>query len=346
MNSIARRKVLMMSAGAIMMLCGRGLINRMNESQTSFIPLEKTGLKLVRDTSYAMGTNVSITAVHEDVNLAKSAIAAALREVHRIEQLMSIYRPESQVSQLNRQGWLDAPDRDLLKVLHNAQNLSELSAGAFDITVQPLWEVYAQAEKLGKLPAAEAIDRARKLVNWKNLEVSPKRIQFTQPGMAITLNGIAQGFASDRVLTVLKNSGIENALLDTGEIGSLGQKAAGIPWKVGIQNPRQPHTYLGFVQPQNRFIATSGDYATTFSSDCINHHIFDPNTGKSPQELSSITVLATSGIEADGLSTAAFALGAEKGLALIKSIPQAGAIATLKNGQILATENFPAIFDT
>lgn len=155
-----------------------------------------------------------------------------------------------------------------------------------------------------------------------------------------------QGFASDRVLTVLKNYGIENALLDTGEIGSLGQKAAGMPWKVGIQNPRQPHAYLGFVQPQSRFVATSGDYATTFSPDCINHHIFDPNTGKSPQELSSITVLATSGIEADGLSTAAFVLGAEKGLALIKSIPHTGAIATLKNGRILTTDNFGLISDT
>ncbi|MCU0544178.1 MAG: FAD:protein FMN transferase [Oscillatoriaceae cyanobacterium Prado104] len=346
MNSIARRKVLMASAGAIVMLCGRGLINRLGGKQTSFIPWEKTGLKLVRDTSYAMGTNVSITAVHEDVNLAKSAIAAALREVHRIEQLMSIYRPESQVSQLNRQGWLELPHPDLVKVLHGAQNLSELSGGAFDITVQPLWEACAQAEKLGKLPEGEVIDRARQLVNWNNLEVSAKRIQFIQSGMAITLNGIAQGFASDRVLAVLKNYGIENALLDTGEIGSWGQKAAGIPWKIGIQNPRQMNANLGFVQPQNQFIATSGDYATKFSEDCINHHIFDPHTGKSPQEFSSVTVLASSGMEADGLSTAAFVLGAEKGLALIKSIPQAGAIATLKNGLVLATDNFPLISDT
>jgi thiamine biosynthesis lipoprotein len=158
--------------------------------------------------------------------------------------------------------------------------------------------------------------------------------------VAITLNGIVRGFAANRVLAVLRSYGIENALFDTGEIGCLGQKPAKQPWTVGVRDPRSSNTYLGKIQSQNCFVATSGHYASTFSQGYRQHHIFDPTTGKSPSELSSVTVLASTGMEADGLSTAILVMGAEKGLALAKRIQGVEAIATLKDSRILVTKNF------
>ncbi|WP_019501270.1 FAD:protein FMN transferase [Pseudanabaena sp. PCC 6802] len=344
MKAIARRKVLFVATGILPLLTGHWLISQSetNSDTTSSMPsLQSAGLKLMRDTSYALGTNISVTVVHEDDRVAKAAISSALSEVHLIDRLMSIYRPDSQVSQLNRSGSLDAPHPYSIEVLAQTQMFSRLSEGAFDITVQPLWQVYARAQEKGQLPNSEAIALAQQKVNWRDLDISAKRIRFTKPGMAITLNGIAQGFAADRVLAVLKGYGIENALFDTGEIGCWGQKPSEQPWTVGVQNPRDPNACIGSIQPQNCFVATSGDYASTFSQDYQHHHIFDPTTGESPRELSSVTVLAPTGIEADGLSTAILVLGVEKGLALAKRIRGVEAIATCKDNRILATENFP-----
>jgi thiamine biosynthesis lipoprotein len=129
--------------------------------------------------------------------------------------------------------------------------------------------------------------------------------------------------------------------VNTGEIGAVGRKEGGDPWTVGIQHPRQPNAYLALAKLENRCMAASGDYATRFSDDYLRHHIFDPTTGRSPQELASVTVVATTGLDADGLATAVLVLGQDQGLKLVSLFPRAEAFLVLKDGRTVRTPSFP-----
>ena len=158
----------------------------------------------------------------------------------------------------------------------------------------------------------------------------------------MTLNGIAQGFAADRAMAALRRHGIGHALVDAGEIGTLGGRDASEPWKVGIQHPRRQDAYIEIAKLDGRCLSTSGDYATSFDEDHRDHHIFDPHTGRSPAAFSSVTIAAPTATQADALSTAVFVLGPERGLDLVRSSPSVDALLVLKDGRTLATDGFPA----
>jgi thiamine biosynthesis lipoprotein len=268
-------------------------------------------------------------------------VDAAFGELALVEELMSIYRPESQLSQLNNKRVLDNPHPYFLQVLEAARETSRRSQGAFDITVQPLWTVFAAAKKGGELPAASAIERARELVDWRKVVVAPDRVRLRGKGTQITLNGIAQGYAADRAAAALGARGVAHALIDAGEIGTIGGKPGGEPWSVGVQHPRHVDAYLSLARLNGRCLATSGDYATAFSADFRFNHLFDPRTGRSPTEFASVSIAAPTGIMADALSTAVFVLGFKRGLALVESTPGADALVMLKDGRTLATRGFP-----
>lgn len=292
--------------------------------------------------SRALGAEVSITALHEDPRQAEGAIDDAFAELEWIEEVMSLYRPNSQLSRLNRYGLLENPHPYLVEVLRAGADMSRASDGAFDVTVQPLWSLYSEAKKNGRLPGPAAIDEATRCVDWRRVEISPERIRLGA-GMAITLNGIAQGFAADRVRAALQARGVRHALVDTGEFGVLGRKADGTPWTLGIQHPRRPDAYVALARLEERFLSTSGDYATTFSEDFRHHHIFDPRTGLSPTELSSVSVAARTGMESDALTKVVFVLGVEKGLERLRATPGADALVVFKDGRVLATDGFPRL---
>ena len=299
------------------------------------------GMQVVRKTSRALGSEASITALHERREVAERAIDAAVAELRRIDQIMSIYRAESQVSILNRTGILSNPDQRLLEVLQAAQEISQQTGGAFDVTVQPLWEVYAAAAREEKLPESVLVEAAVRKVNWKNLQILADRVELKPMGTAITLNGIAQGYAADRVVAVLRQHGIEHAMVNTGELGALGRREDGMPWNVAIQHPRRADAYVALAKLDGRYMATSGDYETSFTDDHAYNHIFDPATGKSPVTFSSVTVVAETGMAADALSTAIFVLGYEKGLKLLGNTKGAEGLFVLKDGRVVATAGFP-----
>ena len=295
------------------------------------------------ETTRALGTEVRVTIMGLAKSAARRAVRAAFEELERIESLLSIYRPDSQVSRLNRDGVIDDADAHLLAVLSASFDMSRRSGGAFDITVQPLWRLYADAAKHGLLPDAAQAGAACRLVNWRAVEQSGRRVSLAGKGMAITLNGIAQGYATDRVRAVLQSHGVSNALVDVGELAPVGKKSAAEPWTCGIQHPREPDAYVALARLDGRCLATSGDYATTFSADRLHHHIFDPATGDSPLEFSSVSVVAPTATEADALSTAVFVLGLEKGARLVRATCGADALFVRKNGSVVATDGFPRI---
>lgn len=276
----------------------------------AFRPL---GLRKIERSSWALGSKVSLSAFHESETTARRAVDAAFEAIDRVEDVLSLYRPGSQIRRLNADGVLVDPHRDLVDVLRAALDWSRRTDGAFDPTVQPLWT-----------------SNELRLVDWRKVEVDERRIRLG-PGQAITLNGIAQGFAADRVREVLHAHGVRHALADTGEIAGLGR-----PWKVGVQHPREKEAYLALASLQDRVMATSGDYETP-------GHIKDPATGRVPDALESVTVLAPTGLEADALSTSIFVLGPEKGLALAASRKDVDVLLSLKDGTLLRTPNFPVI---
>jgi thiamine biosynthesis lipoprotein len=297
-------------------------------------------LATVSRTARALGSEVSMQALHADQNIAQVALDDAFAELELVEELMSIYRPHSQLSSLNRAGVLDDPHPYFVEVLEASRDMSLRSGGAFDITVQPLWGLFASRRKSGTLPDESAIDQVRRRVDWRRVEISPRRIRLLGEGTCITLNGIAQGYAADRAMAALRKRGIERALIDSGEVGSLGRNGQGQPWTVGIQHPRVTDAFLSLTRLAGRCLATSGDYATPFSDDFRWHHIFDPHTGRSPTELASVSIAAPTAMQADALSTAVFVLGTELGSELVRSIPDADALFVWKDGRTLATDGF------
>ena len=270
------------------------------------------------------------------------AIEAGFDAIERVEQALSLYREDSDLSRLNREGVIKAPHPDLVTVLQHAAHTSQLTQGAFDVTVQPLWRLFSMARSDRRMPSEEEVTLARTSVDWTAVEIDPSQVRLRKPGMAITLNGIAQGFAVDRVMQVLRAHGIEHALVDTGEFGAIDGNSNSQPWSVGIQHPRDAVALASRIALKNRCLATSGDYATSFSTDRRHHHIFDPHTGYSPSEIASASVLAATAIQADALSTALLVLGLERGMELIEGIADVDAFLIDKQGRTFASSNFPS----
>lgn len=280
--------------------------------------------------------------VHADAHEAEAAIGAALDQAVLVDRLMSIYSPASQVFQLNRDGVLEHPDPHLLVVLCQARALSELTRGAFDITVQPLWKAFRVAADDSTLPSSELRREAASRVGRHRIVFNEERVELRKAGMAVTLNGLAQGYAADLAMAAVRARGIDNALLDTGEFSAHGANGARQPWTLGVMDPRDADALAATLRMDGRCVATSGDYASTFTPDFMQHHIFDPATGNSPQELASVTVLAPSALLADGLSTAFMVMGARKSHALAARLDGVDLMTINKRGVVWKSQGFPA----
>jgi FAD:protein FMN transferase len=187
----------------------------------------------------ALGTTAWLRVGHEDDKVAALALAAAAAAVHRVDAALSLFRPDSAISQLNRAGFLHAPPAELVQALRTALRVARLTAGAFDPTVQPLWRAWYEAHLQGQAPSARELQFKRSQLNWRGVEVSDTLIRLAQPGMALTLNGIAQGYAADCAGAALRQHGVQHALLDTGEWLPLGHSAQEqTPWRLAIADTR------------------------------------------------------------------------------------------------------------
>lgn len=267
----------------------------------------------------AMGTSMTLQVAHADTAVAVSALDAAVAEIRHIEDQMSLFRPDSAICQLNRTGRLDRPHPDMLEILRLAQQVAQRSRGAFDVTVQPLWLAFENAKGLGRLPTPKEVQAARQYVGWRGLQVTDAAVRLERPGMGITLNGIAQGFAADKVKARLHSLGIAHALIDAGEWAALGAPAHAGDWTLGVANPRDAQQRVAALALHGRCLATSADDQCVFSSDFVHHHIFNPHTGYSPRDLSSVTVLTGRAVLADAITKVFFMAGFAQALALAKA---------------------------
>ncbi|HEX8915575.1 MAG TPA: FAD:protein FMN transferase [Humisphaera sp.] len=338
---MSRRKVLAAAVGG---LAGWGLWQARGGGGRAVAAAAGTpNREPVVRTTKALGTDVSVTIAGADAATVDRAVAAAFAELREVEDVLSVYRPDGQVGRLNRFGTVDGASPHLLAVLAASAETSRRSDGAFDITVQPLWDLHAAVARAGRVPTDEEVEKARRLVDWRRVTVDGGRVRLGGAGMAVTFNGIAQGYATDRVAAVLRANGVAHALVDVGELAPIGRKTDGTPWTAGIQHPREPDAYAAVARLDGRCLATSGDYATAFDPDRTRHHIFDPATGRSPAALASVSIAAPTAMEADALSTAVFVLGPDKGRRLVERTPGADALFVLKDGSAFKTAGFPSV---
>ena len=265
-----------------------------------------------------LGTTLTLRAAHADATQLERALDAAAQAIRRVEAAMNLHRADSELVRLNQQGYLDHPSEELLKALTTALHISERSGGMFDVSVQPLWALYDQARREGRLPDAKEINAVRPRVGWRGVHLGPQRIELRRAGMALTCNGIAQGQATDAARQALQRHGVTHALINAGEFATLGHNDRGQTWTLGLENPRDEARLLTALRNDGRSVATSADNRSSFSADHRHHHIFDPATGDSPPELSGVTVLAPSAMMADALTKVMFVAGPSRIPHLVK----------------------------
>jgi FAD:protein FMN transferase len=289
----------------------------------------------------SLGSPVQLLLYHRDRAAAARIAGECAAEIERLERIFALYRTDSEIARLNRDGRIELPSLDLLTVLSRCQTLSALSRGAFDVTVQPLWTLYAahffgNATPPPEGPASEAIERTRKLVNWQAINIGRRRIVLERPGMGVTLNGIAQGYITDRVTDILRENGCDRTFGNMGcsEIRAVGRHADGRPWRVGLADPRQPETIAVSLDLCDRSVCTSGGYGTKFEATGRFHHLFDPSTGASAHHYIAVSVFAASAFVADALSTALYVTPPEGGGTLLASFSGVSALATVPDGTV------------
>jgi thiamine biosynthesis lipoprotein len=255
----------------------------------------------------ALGADATLQIHHPDPATADRLIDRCRLEVARLERIFSLYREDSALRRLNRDGKLDDPPLELVELLGRAEAFSRLTTGAFDATVQPLWGLYAAHFSLPRPdpagPGKAAIAAALERVGHAAVDVDPSRIRLAKPGMALTLNGIAQGYITDLVVDLLRGAGIDHSLVDMGEIRALGSRPSGSPWTVGLDDPIAPGHVAERIAITDQAVATSGGYGTQFDPAGHFNHIFDPRTGATSWRYLSVSVIAPTATAADALST-------------------------------------------
>jgi len=256
----------------------------------------RAGTTMVEWRGVALGAKASIRLAHPDAAEGRQLLRRCVAEIERLEKIFSLYRPDSEVCRLNAAGRLERPSLELVELLSRAAEVSAASGGAFDVTVQPLWQ---------SLAAQTAVqDDLLALVDWRAVALDPQRITFARPGMAITLNGIAQGYVTDRVAEMLRAEGMKTVLVDLGETRALGGRTDGSAWRIGLADPATAGRIGARLDLRDMALATSGGYGTPFDAAGHRNHLIDPRSGRSAPARRSVSVMAPSATVADAASTA------------------------------------------
>jgi thiamine biosynthesis lipoprotein len=284
-----------------------------------------------------MGTAINVELWHDDAEQGRLLTQSVMDEMQRIDDLMSTYKPESELSYINTHA-ADGPvtvSTELLSLIIRALDYSVITGGAFDITYASAGQYYDYRE--GKKPSDKQLEQALQAINYRHVKIDPQQstIEFLRPGVRIDLGGIAKGYAVDRSMEILRNAGVENAIISAGGDSRVIGKHRDRPWNVGIRNPRDRQSIVSMIPLENAAISTSGDYERYFEEDGVRyHHILNPGTGKSPHEVYSSSIIGSVATDTDALSTSVFVLGVKQGLQLINTLPDTEAVIIDNQGQM------------
>jgi thiamine biosynthesis lipoprotein len=295
----------------------------------------------------------------------KNLYAVMFSRIREIDRTMSVNPPvfsagssgadgsgENEAGRINADAGIKpaAVSGDVIGVLERALYYAELSGGAFDPTVGPLVKLWGIGTDAPRIPGEGEIQAALSLVNWRDVLINHEEgtVFLRKPGMAIDLGAIAKGYAADEAAALAKKHGVRRAIIDLGgNILALGSRRENAPWRIGIQDPEgERGNYLGVLQVRDKSVVTSGIYERFFEEEGRRyHHILSTQNGRPVDNgLLSVTIIADISIDADALSTAAFALGWEKGRSLIETVPGAEAVFVFADQSVRGTGGAMEIF--
>ncbi|MEJ1966569.1 MAG: FAD:protein FMN transferase [Gammaproteobacteria bacterium] len=288
-----------------------------------------------------MGVNIDVEVWHDEPAKGNAAIDAVMDEMRRIDTLMSHYKPESELSQINARA-AKGPvvvDQELFDLIKLSLHFSEITDGAFDITYASVGYLYDYRKHIK--PTEAQIEKALPGVNYRHLILDEKAhsVRFAQEGMRIDLGGIAKGYAVDQCIGILQARGIQHAVVTAGGDTRIIGDRFGRPWIVGIRHPDDQSKTILRMPLVDTAMSTSGDYEHYFDENGQRyHHIIDPKTGHSASKVRSATILGPTAVQTDGLSKTAFVLGADKALEIIERLPDFDAIFVRPDGKVLYTK--------
>jgi len=276
------------------------------------------------DAQEKMGTRVEIQLWSNDAEEAADLLAKGMAEFDRIEELMSTYIADSEMSQINRLAAVEPQlvTPELFALLEKAQEISALTEGAFDISFDSVGRFYdfRQRQRPDAMQISENLDR----IDYRHVVLDPEMlpVAFKTEGVRINRGGIAKGHAVEKVVELLAAAGVEHALATAGgDTRILGQRYDK-PWVVGIRDPNDENAIFTRMALVDEAISTSGDYERFFLEDGVRyHHILSPDDGRPVSGVRSVSVIGPSATVTDGLSTSLFVLGPEKGMELIGRLP-------------------------
>ena len=281
------------------------------------------------DAQQKMGTRVEIQLWADSEAAARPLLTAGMAEFDRIESWMSTYRPDSEISRVNRlaAGEAVVVSAELFGIVHRSLEVSALSGGAFDITFDSVGQLYDF--RAGVRPDAAALSKNLPAIDYRHVLLDPRAstIRFTRQGTRINLGGIGKGYSCEVVAAMLRKAGVRSGRVNAGGDTRLIGDRQGEPWVVGIRDPDAADRWVTRLALDNEAISTAGDYERFFDDQGVRyHHIINPKTGDSARGVRSVTVIGPDATLTDGLDNAVFILGPERGLALIDATPGYGAI--------------------
>lgn len=296
-----------------------------------------------------MGTAIHAEVWSEDAESAEQVLDAVMDEMRRIDATYSPYIETSALSELNRRapgGWVPVA-AEMLDLLTRSARVSELTGGAFDITYASIGRYYDYRE--GVRPDNAQMEEGLAAIDYRYVEIDVEkgRVRYAHPHVYVDLGGIAKGYAVDRSINILRAAGIDQASVSAGGDSRIIGDRRGHPWTVGVRDPRNEDRMVVLLPLEDTAVSTSGDYERFFDEAGVRyHHILDPTTGDSARRSMSVTVLGPDATLTDALSTSVFVLGAEKGLALIDSLPGIDAILIDAQGRLHYSADLSELVDT
>jgi thiamine biosynthesis lipoprotein len=298
----------------------------------------------LEDERLAMGSVLRLTAWTVDEARARAAFGQVFADFERLDALLSVWRAGSDIQRLNAAaGQAPIPvQEDTRRVLRAAAQVSEWTGGGFDVTFGALADVWKfDHDQDNRVPTAAEIAARLPLVDYRQVHVEDGAgtASIARAGMRVHLGGIGKGYAVDRAVAILRAAGLQDFMVQSGGDLYVGGTDRGVPWHLGIQDPRGPaNAVFATLDVSDATFSTSGDYERFFEQDGVRyHHILDLTTGQPARGCRSVTVVARQATIADGLSTGIFVLGPEKGMALVERLPDVEAVIVSADNRVLVS---------
>ncbi len=293
---------------------------------------------------FAMDTVMSLTAYGKN---AEEAVAAATREINKLDKMLSATDPDSEVSKINASAESAVPvSEPVLKQIAVAKEVYQKSGGAFDISILPLLELWGFGTEKAHVPSDSEVSQAMSKLSFMGVEASDSSVKIPKEAK-ITLAAIAKGYTSQYLYDLFRTMGVSSAIVSLGgNVQAVGTKPDGSKWRVGVQDPIDSTKFLGTLEIADLAAVTSGGYQRYFEENGVRyHHILDPKTGRpSESGLLSVTIVCQDGTHADALSTTLFVLGEEKAIDYWRSNGGFEAILVTNDGRVVVTEGIKNSF--